>query len=345
MHRLGTGTLLLLSAILVSGCGPREAPHLYIYCSETFWYVMQEEALAFNKIYGFQVILIPIRAERTINKGEYSIEIGTENRPLSRWQSRPDRLAEQRAADTLHHINPDIESQLERIDEESFGDLFLSDSRRQLAKLQQTALSVNEFVVCYLTLTMIVPEGNPYRFRSAKDVLDSNRRLGIVDPSLDGLGESSWEMLGKIVPGGESAIPRDLVRFHERQYDLLEALEQESIDAALVWDATSLTSFLLEKYADEYNALYENDLREAARRLNREELQRIRRRIAEQIIDENSFAETVPLSQNPNERSVVAVHLVPLSSTTNYGFCERFTDFLRSKQGKDILQRFGFSTD
>ena len=345
MRRSGFAALFLLYIAIFSGCGQREKPYLYIYCNETFWYVMQEEALFFNKIYGFQVVLIPIRAERTSDKEEDTVAIGTDRHSPTPWRSRPGGPANQQTTDPSAQINPDIESQITRIAETGFGDLLLSDSQRHIDKLHKIALSANEFVVCYLTLAMLVPEGNPHRFRSAKDVLDSNRRLGIVDPSLDGLGESSWQMLGKIVPGGESAIPRDLVRFYERQYDLLEALERGQIDAALIWNATSLQSFLLEKYADKYNAKYEYVMRKAERKKDWTGLRSIYRTIGKQIVEENSFAEVIPLTQNPNERSVSVVRLVTLGSAANYGFCERFVDFMRSKQGKDILNIFGFVTE
>ena len=340
--------LLLLCTVIFSGCGSRRNAELYIYCNETFWYVMQEEALVFNKIYGFQVILIPVRASRTASKVEEdSVEIGSDWSAPVLWQSRPRNQSQTdlQATDPHTQINLDIEQQLTRIAKESFGDLFLSDSQKHLEKLRVSALSVNEYPICYLTLTMLVPEGNPYQFRSVKEVLEAHRKLGIVDPSFDGLGESSWKMLGKIVSGGESAIPLDLVRLYERQYDLLEALEQGKIDAALVWNATSLVNFLLIKYADAYNAANEKIMREAERRQDWEKLRKILQAIHKKIVEENSFAEAVPLTENPDEHCVIAIRLVALGSASNYGYCERFADFMRSKKGKDVLQRFGFVTE
>jgi len=60
------------------------------------------------------------------------------------------------------------------------------------------------------------------------------------------------------------------------------------------------------------------------------------------LFEEKSFAEEVPLTKNPDERFVVAIQLVVLSSTADYGFSERFVDFMRSNQGREILRRFGF---
>jgi len=254
------------------------------------------------------------------------------------------RTSPEIAAAARTQIHPEISLLINRIAEESFGDLLLSDSQRHLEKLQETALTAAEFPVCYLTLTMLVPTENPHQLRSVKDVLDSNRRLGIIDPSLDGLGEASWEVLSKIVPGGESAIPMGLVQLYERQYDLLEALEQGRIDAALVWNAASQMTFLLVKYADEYNADpdFEPHLREAERRRDWEGLHARLQEMRKILFEEKSFADEVPLTENPDERKVVAVRLVVLSSTTNFGYSKRFADFMRSNQGKEILRRFGF---
>jgi len=333
---------LLLCAVMGAGCLPRKDTQLYLYCNETFWYVMQEEALFFNKNFDCQVILIPIRAERTVHKTEDSVEVGTNRRALNRWQSMP--VQREQTDSPLPHtqINPDIEQQLERISETHFGDLFLSDSPRHVEKIHDTALSTKEYPVCYLTLTMLVPEGNPHRFRSIKDVLDTNRKLGVMNPSFDGLGEASWKVLSKIVPGGEAAIPMELVQFYERQYDLMEALELGDIDAALVWNTASQINYLLVKYAEEYNEANEKEMRSAERKKDREALRILLQAMYKHLVETRSFAEEVPLTNNPDERFVTAIRLIALSSALDWNRCERFADFMRSKQGKMVLQRFGF---
>ena len=77
----GIVALLLLCTATFFGCGAKQAPTLYIYSNETFWYVMQEEGLAFHKIYGFQVILFPIRAPRTSDGAETPVEINKSRGP------------------------------------------------------------------------------------------------------------------------------------------------------------------------------------------------------------------------------------------------------------------------
>jgi len=341
--RGGIAALLLLCAVICFGCGPRAKPKLYIYCNETFWYVIQEEAAFFSQAYDFRVFLIPLRASRT-SAVEETVEVNSDHRAPAPWRPReqePEQTTTTPQPRLSHTINAEIKEQIQRIAQENFGDCFLSDSQRHHEELIRLALAVKEFPVCYLTLTMLVPEGNSLRFRSIKEVLSSDKILGIVDPAVDGLGESSWKVLGKIA-GDESAIPRELIKIYERQYDLLEALEQGNIDAALVWDATSLTNFLLIKYADSYNAENKQLLREAARKRDPTILQDILRDMYEDLLETMSFAETVPLTENPDERCVIAVKLVALGTTSRFGYCERFADFIRSRQGADILRRFGF---
>jgi len=305
---------------------------------------MQEEAFVFSRAYGFRVVLIPIRASRTEDEAEETIEINGNRRAApATWLSMPGERTTP-VVEPHTQIHPDIDRQIEKIAEERLGDLFLSDSQRQAEKLHQAGLSMSDVLVCYLTLTMLVPTGNPHHFGSVRDVLESSRRLGIVDPVLDGLGEASWTVLGRIVPGGESAIPMELVQLYERQYDLLEALEQRQIDAALVWNATSQRNFLLVKYADEYNTdpRFVGYLREAERQRNQNAMRLVLREMSETLFEERRFAEEVALTENPDERLVVAARLIVLSSTSNHGFSKRFADFIRSNQGREILRRFGF---
>ena len=338
--------LLLLGTFTFLGCPSQTKPELYIYCNETFWYVMQEEALFFNKIYGFQVFLVPVRSQRTSDTTtEDSIAIDNLRRSPTPWRSMPRSQASNLATDSFIGINADIEQQIERIAEASFGDLFLSDSQKHLDKLQKLALSAKEYPVCYLTLTMLVPKGNPLHIHSVKDALDSHRKLGIIDPSVDGLGEVSWNMLDKIVSGGESPLSTERIRIYERQYDLLEALEQDTIDAALVWNATSQVNFLLVKYSDVYNKTHEKYIRDAERKKDHDQLRRILKAMYNDLIDKKSFAEEVPLTENPEERSVIAVRLAALGTASHDGYCKRFADFMRSKQGKDVLKRFGFNPE
>jgi len=331
--------LFLIFAVVLSGCQRRTDARMYIYCSETFWYAMQDQALFFQRLYQAEIVLIPLRAERTVVESEHHVEIGRNYRDPVPWVmiQRDDTPVVPQ-----NQLNHEIEDQIRRISQSQIGDLFLSDSQRQLDLVRRTGLSSREFHVCYLTLTMLVHIGNPHQLRSARDVLDSNLILGIMDPSFDGLGEASWQVLSRIVPGGEAEMPMNLIRVYERQYDLLEALEYGDIDAALVWNATSQISFLLIKYANDYYESNEQQLRQAERRRNHERLRDILQAIHRHIIDEYTFAEEVPLRDNPGERYVMAIQLVSLGSAVNFRHCLRFADYMRSNLAREILRRFGF---
>ena len=333
--------LLLFCIMPALACWPRGEPQLYIYCSETFWYVMQEKVFFFNRIYGFQVILIPIRADRAETQTEDAVVMSSGRLPLpSEWLSSPGNRTD--PVVPYAQLNPDIVEHIRRITASSIGDLFLTDSAQQLALINTTALAASEIHVCYLTLTMLVPNGNPLHFRSVKDVIDANRRLGIINPSFDGLGEASWQVLGNIIPGGESDILANGITFYERQYDLLEALESGEIDAILVWTFTSQISFIVAKYAAIYNAANEQILRDAARKGDREGLRAILQEMHRHLVETKVFAEEVPLLDNPGERYVVSVPLISLSTASNFGHTKRFVDFTRSNYGREILRRYGF---
>ena len=337
MQRL---SLFLLACLIAGlGCSQREA-RLFIYCSETFWYVMQEQTLFFNQIYRFNTFLIPIRADRAEDQTDDIVEVGRNRRMPTDWGRRP---AQRETPVVSHiHINPNIVEQIGRISFSGIGDLFLTDSTLQLDYVRNAALSASESHVCYLKLTMLVPLGNPYQLFSVKDVLDANRRLGIIYPSFDGLGASSWELLGNIVPGGETEIPIERIFFFERQYDLLEALELGNVDAVLVWNYTSQISFLVTKYAAVYNAANERIMRQAERRKDREMLRQILLAMHQYLVEDHTFAEEIPLTENPSEHYIIPVRLVSLSTAFHHGHTKRFADFLRSSQSKEIFQRFGF---
>ncbi|GHT18743.1 hypothetical protein FACS1894189_6990 [Planctomycetales bacterium] len=374
--------LITVSLIASFGCGRRESVVIELYCSETFWYVMQEEARAFYSIYGMRVVMIPIRAERTDEKLEPVAEeepmpdISTDtSTDLSRrtpapWRSlpknitappppeKPDAPQPVIRENPVNRINPakqqqnvqfnaDILKQITFLNEGSSGDLYLTDSARQITKIRELALSVHEYPFCYLTLNLLVHNGNPHQFDSVRSVFKQNRRIGIVDPLKDGLGETASEMLAKTT-AIDPNIPAELILQFDRQYDLLEALELGKIDAALVWNASNLSTYLLTKYAAEYNARYRELLDEAEKSQDIEKIRNVLKAVNAELLDEKSFAEYVPLpaSDDPdqtNERRVISIPLISLSSAAEYGYGQRFADFLRSSRGREILERFGFT--
>ena len=100
--------LLLLCIPLAFGCGPRYVPPMYIYSTETFWYVMQEQALFFNKIYGTQIRLIPVRAERTESAIENGIDITADHHAPRPWRFMEEREVREEVVVPRAQLHPDI---------------------------------------------------------------------------------------------------------------------------------------------------------------------------------------------------------------------------------------------
>jgi ABC-type molybdate transport system substrate-binding protein len=526
MIRTAIYFLMTISLIVSFGCGAREPVVIELYCNETFWYVMQEEARAFYSIYGMRVVMIPIRAERTDERLEpvseeespteasqkassktlpdVPLETSTDfsrrapvpwrsspknaapaspppamptpttpaspdpvrpagktgapwrsspknatpppttptpttpdspdpAKPTGRtpapWRSSPKNMTRSPLppsesstpdpsnpaksteqppvplpkaiipssplpptpttpgfSDPVKPAEPPVPlpedvtpppiptlttpdspdpvepaeppknnvpldktvlKQITFLTEGSTGDLYLTDSARQIARIRSLALSAHEYPLCYLTLNLLVHKGNPQQFDSVQSVFKQNRRLGVVDPSKDGLGETTSDVLAKIMAKTPN-IPDELVLRFDRQYDLLEALELGKIDAALVWDASNLSTYLLSKYAAEYNDRYRQLLDTADKTQDIEKIRNVLKAINAELLAEKSFAEYVPLpaSDDPNqinERRVINISLISLSSATEYGYGQRFADFLRSSRGREILERFGFT--
>ncbi|MDR3182264.1 MAG: substrate-binding domain-containing protein, partial [Planctomycetaceae bacterium] len=243
-----------LFVILLCGCAPKEKPTLYVYCSETFWYVMQEEGIVFHEIYGFNLRIVPVRGKIIEDKTDtVKIESGadTDTAPTpAPWRSRPTaETGGTKTGNALHTgLNKEISDQLEALSNNRFGDIFITDSQNQINKLRQLALISGEPPLCHLTLTLLTATDNPKQLTSVKSVLDGQYKLGIVDPAIDGLGEASWNIVTKIISekitsddgSGQDTVPENLRQF-SRQYELLEALESGEIDAALVWNTASVT--------------------------------------------------------------------------------------------------------
>ncbi|MDR3183596.1 MAG: substrate-binding domain-containing protein, partial [Planctomycetaceae bacterium] len=210
-------------------------------------------------------------------------------------------------------------------------------------KLRQLALVADTQPLCHLTLALLTETDNPKRFTSAKSVLDGQYKLGIVDPSIDGLGEASWNVLNKMTNGLiRTEPPANLYQF-ARQYELLEALEDGEIDAALVWDVTSVTEFLLAKYADEFNERFAPLLREAQRSKNRDKVRSALKSIYGVLMDEKKFGTSVSLENNPVERYAVAVPMIVMTTSDTIGYSQRLTGYLISNEGKAVMKKYGFT--
>ncbi|MDR3233471.1 MAG: substrate-binding domain-containing protein [Planctomycetaceae bacterium] len=360
-NRLVKAIVFCVFSVVVFGCAKEEKPALYIYCSETFWYVMQEECIVFHEIYGFKTVMIPVRGKLTEEEsaGMTAEQTDSESVPApAAWRSSPNRNAASggKAGRTVQtEMNEDIKNQLNTLAVRRFGNIFLSDSQNQINKLRQLALISGEPSLCHLTLTLLTATDNPKQLTSAKSVLDGQYTLGIVDPAIDGLGEASWNIVTKIISekaaskkkvsdagSGHDAPPENLRQF-SRQYELLEALESGEIDAALVWNTASVKEFLLLKYAEEFNQMFAPLLDEAKKSKNRERIRSVLKFVYDELMDEKIFGEEVSIVNNPNERCVISVPIIVMTTSETIGYSQRFADFLISNEGKAVLRKFGFS--
>jgi ABC-type molybdate transport system substrate-binding protein len=337
------------------GCS-EEKPTMYLFCNETFWYVMQEECIAFNAIYKQRIIIVPVRPPIG-EKEAATVTIENDSSEAAhvpeKWQSIPRRDDADNTGNSGKNtgqttaLNPDINKQLDDLSKNYFGDIFVTDSENQINKLRELTMVNKATPVCHLTLTLLTATDNPRKLTSVKSVIDGQYKLGCVNPGIDGLGEASLKVIMRTVSADakneDNAVLPDNVQLYDRQYELLEALETGNIDAALVWDATSINGFLIAKYANEYNTTYSAFFKEVQRSKNPEKILTALDMVQKELVEEKTFGTTVTIYENPNERYVTAVPVITLSTANSVGFCQRFNDFLVSTTGKSILKRFGFT--
>jgi ABC-type molybdate transport system substrate-binding protein len=227
------------------------------------------------------------------------------------------------------------------------GDMYLTESDLHNTALKEQSLVLREYPFCYLTMVLLVPKGNPLFIDSVRNTLDKKYRLGIIDPSITGMGNAAWDIITKI---NESKIKKDdkktknknidnkeheHIKIYNTIKDLLEALEQNEIDAALTWDACSKKA---EKYAEivylgKKNIKSKNTTTpdtnhktESATIANSESIE--------------SPAENKTDTQD--EHKLLKVSIITLTIANNESHCRRFADFIISTEGQRILRRHGF---
>jgi ABC-type molybdate transport system substrate-binding protein len=352
--------IVLFFITLNIGCWKkRETVVLNFYCSETFWHVMQEEAKAFQQIYGVQTVLIPISLPETDSQSQIhqpssnsSTEISTQqqNHPKN-YHAPTDPIV----------LDPKIASLIENLSNNRQGDLYLTDSVLEIDRLKSFLLATREYPFCFLTMTLCVPKGNPQQISSVRDLFEKQLQLGITDPSKGGSGFVAQKILSGLLDDSEGIrIQKELVLQFDRQYDLLEALENQKIDAALVWDAANLKTYLRTKYSDEYYKRYEVRFNKAKRKWDMEEIAGLIDEMYAELYREKIFAEKISLlgsreflseekSEEPKEtildkgeHRVIQVSLISLSTTLHDKHVRCFSDFLISNQGRKILKKHGF---
>lgn len=282
-------------------CGKKEPATVHFYCCETFWDVMRAEAYTFQQIYGIRILMVPIIPKETTAKSVLKTDESTRKAPAP-WRSRPKiqhkLFGEHR---TLDPVATALIFSL--VSGARYGDIYLTDSPLQLESLRDQALASHEYPFCYLSMTLAVPKGNPLQISSTQDALDKKIRLGVMDPTKDGMGYAAIDIITTTSFAGKEEFLEERVHTFGNHDELYSALEQNEVDAVLIWDA--LVPLV-------------NDFAEAV-----------------------SLGD--PDGKTFRERAVLRPPLISLSTTHEDGYGRRFADFLVSVKGQQILKKYGFS--
>ena len=229
-------TVPFLLLVFCFGCGKKpEPPILWIFCCETYWDVMSEEAMLFSSVYGVNVQLLPI----FVVEAEELPETAPKRRSPAPWRMRPS----ERRTLTPGSITVDnrITEQIRSISDRSlYGDMYLTDSSKQAEMLHEGAAVTTEYPFGTLTLTLLVAKDNPTHADSVKSLLEGDRRLGIIDPALDGMGETAFRLISTYLrTTAEGSFDERIITF-DRQTKLLTALKNGQVDGILVWEPLTL---------------------------------------------------------------------------------------------------------
>jgi ABC-type molybdate transport system substrate-binding protein len=351
-------TVLFFITLNVGCWRKHEAVVLNFYCSETFWHVMQEETKAFQQVYGVQTVLIPIslpEQDAQLQSGQQPSDTSARILPLQKKRSKNQHYSQ---TDNIV-LDPKIASLIENLSNNRHGDIYLTDSALEIDRLKSFLLATHEYPFCFLTMTLCVPKGNPHQIDSVQDVFEKQLQLGITRPSKDGSGLVARNILSELSDDPQKIrIQEELVLQFDRQYDLFEALENEEIDAALVWDAATLKTYLRTKYSDEYYKRYEIRFDKAKKKWDMDAIAELIDEMYKELYQDKDFAEKISLSgtshsgeklgeQNETvlgkEHRVIQVSLISLSTTLHDKHVRRFSDFLISNQGRKILKKHAFT--
>ncbi|MDR1925467.1 MAG: substrate-binding domain-containing protein [Planctomycetaceae bacterium] len=316
-----------------------------IYCDELFWSVLWEESAQFQVIYGKQVSMrrnyltqkLPDEVEEDPNKKRYS---------PAPWRNMPkgnaDENKSQNDNNTTNKKNQIVLNQgttkiIMELRNSEPGDMYLTESALQLDKLQEQSLVAREYPFCYLTMVLLVPKGNPLFLDSVKGTLTQKHRLGIIDPTINGMGHAALNIINNV--SGTKDNVADNVIFFATAAELLEALEQNQIDAALVWDAwVQRASNFAEgiKLGKKNQAEITSNTNTNSNTANTANTANTSKN--------NDTVDQYDDSDIDVERCVLLVSIVSLTISEDESCCRRFADFLVSAEGQRILRRHGFVT-
>lgn len=338
---------LLLAAAVSGGCRKPEPVVLHCYCGEIFWNLMQEETLAFHRVYGVQIVLLPILPPKTEEAAKSSRPTSSQHAPIP-WRSRP-KIRSGLKPDAVE-LDPGVSQLISSLNADGRADMYLTDAMLQIGRLEDSSMIAHRYPFCYLSMSLLVAKGNPKNIKTVAGLFAQKARLGIMDSDKDGMGMTALETIAIIT----ADIPEETVKSQLQQFsrhaELLEALETGSVDAVLVWNSLRPADYLLKKYAPEYaENLFKDPIEKAKKYNSVEPMNRVLEEMFAAILAEKEFTDRVELTANDEDREgieesrTIEISLVTLGRTLHDGHCRRFADFLISPEGRAIMRRHGFA--
>jgi ABC-type molybdate transport system substrate-binding protein len=293
--------------------------------------VIWEESVQFQRVYGKQVEILRNYPEERIHEDE-----GKEHESVKKsyvpapWRSMPKN---ERDKENNNNNKPKItlDSNITKIifdiHETLPGDMYLTESDLQMAALKEQSLVLRTYPFCRLTMILLVPKGNPLFIDSVRNTIERQLRLGIVDPSITGMGNVAWDIITKIneTKTTKNNQENKQIKIYDTIEKLLIALEQNQIDAALTWDACSWKA---EKFAEIVYIGKKNSRKNNTNKIAPKE--------------PNESKSDVVTTDIHDEHRLLQVSIVSLTIAEKEPHCRRFADFLISKEGQRILRRHGF---
>ncbi|MDR1477664.1 MAG: substrate-binding domain-containing protein [Planctomycetaceae bacterium] len=337
-----------------------------IYCDELFWEVIWEESVQFQRVYGKRVEMLQNYPTEKIHEDtDKEHDSVKKNYVPSTWRSMPknERNNESNENKEISENNENKNNKpkialdgnvtkiIFDIRETLPGDMYLTESHLQTSALKEQSLVVREYPFCYLTMILLVPKGNPLFITSVHNTLTKKHRLGIVEPSILGMGNVAWDIITKVNDKIKTTDKKNTdtnkeyeqVKIYDSIKDLLTALEQNQIDAALTWDACAWRA---EKYAEVVRLEKKNAEKNIANNKTTNPDSKENPQLpnpAEPITTKPNEPPTeIADNDRPEEHRLLRVAIVSLTISENESHCRRFADFLISTEGQRILRRHGF---
>ncbi|MDR2346741.1 MAG: substrate-binding domain-containing protein [Planctomycetaceae bacterium] len=343
--------------VFIAGCSDKTT--LKIYCDELFWEVIWEESFQFQRVYGKQVeILRNYPTETAPENSDSAHEQVKESYVPAPWRNMPKiDYGEENNNQPKIVLNNNVTKIIFDLRETLPGDMYLTESGLQTTILQEQSLVAREYPFCYLTMVLLVPKGNPLFIKSVRQMLDRQYRLGIAEPSITGMGNAAWDIITKINETktknnkktknkniNENENENENIKIYDTIKALLEALEQNQIDAALIWDACAKKA---ENYAEIVplgkNNIQQTDVNQTNLHLIKETKSNSNSNSKPENTNNSIDSNSDETTELHNEHRLIRVSIVSLTIAHKEPYCRRFADFLISTEGQRILKRHGFT--